>query len=213
MLEFFWRSASNTLASSSIRWWIICRDNCVSCFGIIQLSTWVSGAVVSALWVCDLEPVLSGAVSGTFPMPHAVSFPTAAFTRGSRQEYASTDPSFTMRRKMEHLREEMEQIGLLRQVRNLRRVYAAAFYKRVTSCFCSCVYNFEWASDVWCALLLRIPLRLYRCVTWVLRNWVTLPQPPWLMSLYTVDPAAGTNPSKFIQIRSWALGQHWYSHS
>uniref|UniRef100_A0A7N5ZT31 Calponin-homology (CH) domain-containing protein n=1 Tax=Anabas testudineus TaxID=64144 RepID=A0A7N5ZT31_ANATE len=30
-------------------------------------------------------------------------------------EYSSTDPSFTMRRKMEHLREEMEQIGLLRQ--------------------------------------------------------------------------------------------------
>uniref|UniRef100_A0A672G6T1 Calponin-homology (CH) domain-containing protein n=1 Tax=Salarias fasciatus TaxID=181472 RepID=A0A672G6T1_SALFA len=38
-----------------------------------------------------------------------------AFTRGNRQEYSSTDPSFTMRRKMEHLREEMEQIGLLRQ--------------------------------------------------------------------------------------------------
>uniref|UniRef100_A0A669BXF3 Leucine rich repeats and calponin homology domain containing 2 n=1 Tax=Oreochromis niloticus TaxID=8128 RepID=A0A669BXF3_ORENI len=35
--------------------------------------------------------------------------------RGSRQEISSTDPSFTMRRKMEHLREEMEQIGLLRQ--------------------------------------------------------------------------------------------------
>ncbi|KAM7397906.1 hypothetical protein PAMA_005985 [Pampus argenteus] len=41
--------------------------------------------------------------------------PRSAFTRGSRQEYSSTDPSFTMRRKMEHLREEMEQIGLLRQ--------------------------------------------------------------------------------------------------
>uniref|UniRef100_I3JCL7 Leucine rich repeats and calponin homology domain containing 2 n=1 Tax=Oreochromis niloticus TaxID=8128 RepID=I3JCL7_ORENI len=35
--------------------------------------------------------------------------------QGSRQEISSTDPSFTMRRKMEHLREEMEQIGLLRQ--------------------------------------------------------------------------------------------------
>uniref|UniRef100_H2LS64 Leucine rich repeats and calponin homology domain containing 2 n=1 Tax=Oryzias latipes TaxID=8090 RepID=H2LS64_ORYLA len=34
---------------------------------------------------------------------------------GNRQEYSSTDPSFTIRRKMEHLREEMEQIGLLRQ--------------------------------------------------------------------------------------------------
>ncbi|XP_034034435.1 leucine-rich repeat and calponin homology domain-containing protein 2 isoform X2 [Thalassophryne amazonica] len=41
--------------------------------------------------------------------------PRSAFTRGSRQDYSSTDPSFTMRRKMEHLREEMEQIGLLRQ--------------------------------------------------------------------------------------------------
>uniref|UniRef100_A0A8D3AQH3 Leucine-rich repeats and calponin homology (CH) domain containing 2 n=1 Tax=Scophthalmus maximus TaxID=52904 RepID=A0A8D3AQH3_SCOMX len=41
--------------------------------------------------------------------------PRSAFTRGSRQEYSSTDPSFTMRRKMEHFREEMEQIGLLRQ--------------------------------------------------------------------------------------------------
>uniref|UniRef100_A0AAX7UC17 Calponin-homology (CH) domain-containing protein n=1 Tax=Astatotilapia calliptera TaxID=8154 RepID=A0AAX7UC17_ASTCA len=38
-----------------------------------------------------------------------------AFTRGSHQEISSTDPSFTMRRKMEHLREEMEKIGLLRQ--------------------------------------------------------------------------------------------------
>ncbi|KAJ8412430.1 hypothetical protein AAFF_G00127660 [Aldrovandia affinis] len=41
--------------------------------------------------------------------------PRSAFSRGSRQEYSSNDPSFTMRRKMEHLREEMEQIGLLRQ--------------------------------------------------------------------------------------------------
>ncbi|XP_066509404.1 leucine-rich repeat and calponin homology domain-containing protein 2 [Hoplias malabaricus] len=41
--------------------------------------------------------------------------PRSAFSRSSRQEYSSTDPSFTMRRKMEHLREEMEQIRLLRQ--------------------------------------------------------------------------------------------------
>ncbi|XP_062341599.1 leucine-rich repeat and calponin homology domain-containing protein 2 isoform X4 [Osmerus eperlanus] len=41
--------------------------------------------------------------------------PRSAFSRSSRQEFASTDPSFTMRRKMEHLREEMEQIGILRQ--------------------------------------------------------------------------------------------------
>ncbi|KAJ7996647.1 hypothetical protein DPEC_G00239210 [Dallia pectoralis] len=39
--------------------------------------------------------------------------PRSAFCRSSRQE--TSDPSFTMRRKMEHLREEMEQIGLLRQ--------------------------------------------------------------------------------------------------
>ncbi|XP_051543470.1 leucine-rich repeat and calponin homology domain-containing protein 2 isoform X2 [Myxocyprinus asiaticus] len=41
--------------------------------------------------------------------------PRSALSRGSRQDFSSTDPSFTMRRKMEHLREEMEQIGLLRQ--------------------------------------------------------------------------------------------------
>uniref|UniRef100_A0A8C8I111 Calponin-homology (CH) domain-containing protein n=1 Tax=Oncorhynchus tshawytscha TaxID=74940 RepID=A0A8C8I111_ONCTS len=39
--------------------------------------------------------------------------PRSAFCRSSRQE--PSDPSFTMRRKMEHLREEMEQVGLLRQ--------------------------------------------------------------------------------------------------
>lgn len=41
--------------------------------------------------------------------------PRSAFTRGSKQEISSSDPSFTMRRKMEHLREELEQIDLLRQ--------------------------------------------------------------------------------------------------
>uniref|UniRef100_A0A8C8I7H0 Calponin-homology (CH) domain-containing protein n=1 Tax=Oncorhynchus tshawytscha TaxID=74940 RepID=A0A8C8I7H0_ONCTS len=42
-------------------------------------------------------------------MSHAICFPyvVAAFCRSSRQE--PSDPSFTMRRKMEHLREEMEQ--------------------------------------------------------------------------------------------------------
>nr|XP_046173692.1 leucine-rich repeat and calponin homology domain-containing protein 2-like isoform X7 [Oncorhynchus gorbuscha] len=39
--------------------------------------------------------------------------PRSAFCRSSRQE--PSDPSFTMRRKMEHLREEMEQVGILRQ--------------------------------------------------------------------------------------------------
>uniref|UniRef100_A0A8C1BNP8 Leucine-rich repeats and calponin homology (CH) domain containing 2 n=1 Tax=Cyprinus carpio carpio TaxID=630221 RepID=A0A8C1BNP8_CYPCA len=38
-----------------------------------------------------------------------------AFSRGNRQDLSSTEPSFTMRRKMEHLREEMEQIRLLQQ--------------------------------------------------------------------------------------------------
>ncbi|XP_033834183.1 leucine-rich repeat and calponin homology domain-containing protein 2 isoform X1 [Periophthalmus magnuspinnatus] len=41
--------------------------------------------------------------------------PRSAFTRGTKQELSSSDPSFTMRRKMEHLREELEQIALLRQ--------------------------------------------------------------------------------------------------
>ncbi|KAJ8405222.1 hypothetical protein AAFF_G00322130 [Aldrovandia affinis] len=41
--------------------------------------------------------------------------PRSAFSRGSHQEYSATDPGFTIRRKMEHMREEMEQIQLLRQ--------------------------------------------------------------------------------------------------
>ncbi|XP_053931211.1 leucine-rich repeat and calponin homology domain-containing protein 2 isoform X4 [Cuculus canorus] len=41
--------------------------------------------------------------------------PRSAFSRASRQDYGTADPGFTMRRKMEHLREEREQI---RQLRN-----------------------------------------------------------------------------------------------
>uniref|UniRef100_A0A8C5UHK8 Leucine rich repeats and calponin homology domain containing 2 n=1 Tax=Malurus cyaneus samueli TaxID=2593467 RepID=A0A8C5UHK8_9PASS len=41
--------------------------------------------------------------------------PRSAFNRASRQDYGAVDPGFTMRRKMEHLREEREQI---RQLRN-----------------------------------------------------------------------------------------------
>ncbi|XP_051976987.1 leucine-rich repeat and calponin homology domain-containing protein 2-like isoform X2 [Xyrauchen texanus] len=41
--------------------------------------------------------------------------PRSVLSHCSRQDFSSTDPTFTMRRKMEHLREEMEQIGLLRQ--------------------------------------------------------------------------------------------------
>ncbi|XP_030065657.1 leucine-rich repeat and calponin homology domain-containing protein 2 isoform X2 [Microcaecilia unicolor] len=40
--------------------------------------------------------------------------PRSAFSRSSRQEYGVVDPGFTMRRKMEHLREEREQIKQLR---------------------------------------------------------------------------------------------------
>ncbi|XP_033876480.3 leucine-rich repeat and calponin homology domain-containing protein 2-like isoform X3 [Acipenser ruthenus] len=40
--------------------------------------------------------------------------PRTAFTRPSRHDSSSADPGFTMRRKMEHLREEMEQIRQLR---------------------------------------------------------------------------------------------------
>ncbi|XP_056602357.1 leucine-rich repeat and calponin homology domain-containing protein 2 isoform X2 [Triplophysa dalaica] len=41
--------------------------------------------------------------------------PRTAYSRGNRQDFSSTDPSFTMRRKMEHIKEEMEQIRHLRQ--------------------------------------------------------------------------------------------------
>ncbi|OXB55666.1 hypothetical protein ASZ78_005842, partial [Callipepla squamata] len=41
--------------------------------------------------------------------------PRSAFSRAARQDYGAMDPGFTMRRKMEHLREEREQI---RQLRN-----------------------------------------------------------------------------------------------
>ncbi|XP_054244568.1 leucine-rich repeat and calponin homology domain-containing protein 2 [Indicator indicator] len=40
--------------------------------------------------------------------------PRSAFSRASRQDYGAVDPGFTMRRKMEHLREEREQIRQLR---------------------------------------------------------------------------------------------------
>ncbi|XP_073214681.1 leucine-rich repeat and calponin homology domain-containing protein 2 isoform X6 [Lepidochelys kempii] len=40
--------------------------------------------------------------------------PRSAFNRSSRQDYGVVDPGFTMRRKMEHLREEREQIRHLR---------------------------------------------------------------------------------------------------
>ncbi|XP_062998101.1 leucine-rich repeat and calponin homology domain-containing protein 2 [Elgaria multicarinata webbii] len=45
--------------------------------------------------------------------------PRSAFSR-SRQDYSTVDPGFTMRRKMEHLREEREQIKQLRSNLELR---------------------------------------------------------------------------------------------
>lgn len=45
-----------------------------------------------------------------------------AFSRASRQEYGAADPGFTMRRKMEHLREEREQIRQLRNVSHIDHV-------------------------------------------------------------------------------------------
>ncbi|KAM9332546.1 leucine-rich repeat and calponin homology domain-containing protein 2 [Pholidichthys leucotaenia] len=65
-------------------------------------------------WNGDCEEGLRGSDFSTTLTVFGLK-PRSAFTRGSRQDYNSTDPSFTMRRKMEHLREEMEQIGLLRQ--------------------------------------------------------------------------------------------------
>ncbi|NP_001016380.1 leucine-rich repeat and calponin homology domain-containing protein 2 [Xenopus tropicalis] len=47
------------------------------------------------------------------PTPFGLK-PRSAFSRSSRQDYTSMDPGFTMRRKMEHLREEREQINQLR---------------------------------------------------------------------------------------------------
>ncbi|XP_069603009.1 leucine-rich repeat and calponin homology domain-containing protein 2 isoform X3 [Ranitomeya imitator] len=47
------------------------------------------------------------------PTPFGLK-PRSAFSRSSRQEGGSLDPGFTMRRKMEHLREEREQIKQLR---------------------------------------------------------------------------------------------------
>ncbi|XP_068107014.1 leucine-rich repeat and calponin homology domain-containing protein 2 isoform X2 [Hyperolius riggenbachi] len=47
------------------------------------------------------------------PTPFGLK-PRSAFSRSSRQDYSSVDPGFTMRRKMEHLREEREQINQLR---------------------------------------------------------------------------------------------------
>ncbi|XP_053329623.1 leucine-rich repeat and calponin homology domain-containing protein 2 [Spea bombifrons] len=47
------------------------------------------------------------------PTPFGLK-PRSAFSRSSRHDYGSSDPGFTMRRKMEHLREEREQIKQLR---------------------------------------------------------------------------------------------------
>ncbi|XP_060688595.1 leucine-rich repeat and calponin homology domain-containing protein 2 isoform X2 [Hemiscyllium ocellatum] len=53
------------------------------------------------------------------PVPFGLK-PRSAFTRPSRQELGAVDPGFTIRRKMEHLREELEQIRQLKQNLELR---------------------------------------------------------------------------------------------
>ncbi|XP_048461332.1 leucine-rich repeat and calponin homology domain-containing protein 2 isoform X1 [Rhincodon typus] len=60
---------------------------------------------------------------GFSTQPSSVPFglkPRSAFTRPSRQELGAVDPGFTIRRKMEHLREELEQIRQLKQNLELR---------------------------------------------------------------------------------------------
>uniref|UniRef100_UPI00398EE668 leucine-rich repeat and calponin homology domain-containing protein 2 isoform X2 n=1 Tax=Pristiophorus japonicus TaxID=55135 RepID=UPI00398EE668 len=60
---------------------------------------------------------------GFSTQPLSVPFglkPRSAFTRPSRQEFGAVDPGFTIRRKMEHLREELEQIRQLKQNLELR---------------------------------------------------------------------------------------------
>lgn len=94
----FWTNAGSKIPHQVIFWIKICSK----IFRDLNVCVRIFMHDIRFLCGCDLWP----------------SRLLAAFTRGSRQEYSSTDPSFTMRRKMEHLREEMEQIGLLRQVGN-----------------------------------------------------------------------------------------------
>uniref|UniRef100_A0A8C2HBM8 Leucine-rich repeats and calponin homology (CH) domain containing 2 n=1 Tax=Cyprinus carpio TaxID=7962 RepID=A0A8C2HBM8_CYPCA len=58
--------------------------------------------------------ILTTMSDSTFRAPYCQHL-FVTFSRGNQKDFSSTDPSFTMRRKMEHLREEMEQIRLLRQ--------------------------------------------------------------------------------------------------
>lgn len=51
-----------------------------------------------------------------------------AFSRASRQDYGAVDPGFTMRRKMEHLREEREQIRQLRSVGTIIHCVGAVLF-------------------------------------------------------------------------------------
>uniref|UniRef100_A0A8C7V019 Leucine-rich repeats and calponin homology (CH) domain containing 2 n=1 Tax=Oncorhynchus mykiss TaxID=8022 RepID=A0A8C7V019_ONCMY len=78
----------------------------------------VCSCVATSVVVCavfDIWRCMGVSALCNFSMSHAICFlcVVVAFCRSSRQE--PSDPSFTMRRKMEHLREEMEQVGLLRQ--------------------------------------------------------------------------------------------------
>uniref|UniRef100_A0A8C9W6D0 Leucine rich repeats and calponin homology domain containing 2 n=1 Tax=Scleropages formosus TaxID=113540 RepID=A0A8C9W6D0_SCLFO len=53
--------------------------------------------------------------SADFTYAGPLCFGNSAFSRGTSQGPTGTDPGFTIRRKMEHMREEMEQIQHLRQ--------------------------------------------------------------------------------------------------
>ncbi|XP_067852963.1 leucine-rich repeat and calponin homology domain-containing protein 2 [Heptranchias perlo] len=60
---------------------------------------------------------------GFSTQPSSVPFglkPRSAFTRPARQEFGAMDPGFTIRRKMEHIREELEQMRQLKQNLEIR---------------------------------------------------------------------------------------------
>ncbi|XP_078067831.1 leucine-rich repeat and calponin homology domain-containing protein 2 isoform X1 [Mustelus asterias] len=83
--------------------------------------------IISSLPPVQIIPSVSfeedgGSVGFSTP-PSSVPFglkPRSAFTRPPRQEFGAVDPGFTIRRKMEHLREELEQIRQLKQNLELR---------------------------------------------------------------------------------------------
>uniref|UniRef100_A0A8C9T9V1 Leucine rich repeats and calponin homology domain containing 2 n=1 Tax=Scleropages formosus TaxID=113540 RepID=A0A8C9T9V1_SCLFO len=65
--------------------------------------------VIGADYSCSVTVDISLSYAGP------LCFGNSAFSRGTSQGPTGTDPGFTIRRKMEHMREEMEQIQHLRQ--------------------------------------------------------------------------------------------------